>query len=521
LRLTVARPSRKFDRIFAKWTGQTPGCVAGVSANGKMLTLKAYGMADLEHDVPNTADTIFEAGSVSKQFTAAAVLLLVRDGKVSLDDTVRKFIPELPDYGTPITLRHMLTHTSGLRDWGSVMYVAGWPRGTRQYTHTHVLDIVSRQTALNFAPGSRWSYSNTGYNLAAIVVERVTGMSLQDFTRSRIFEPLGMTHTSWRDDHARVVRGRAAAYAAGPQGFRTQMPFENVYGNGGLLTTVADLLKWNENFWSPRVGDARFAAEMQERGHLKDGRAVNYALGLTIDDYRGGAEISHSGVTAGYSAYLARYPAEHLSLAVLCNVTVIPPEDYGHAMADLYLSRSPAQPATVPQEFTIEQLSAYPGLYRSADTGVYLNVIRDERALRLRSGVPLIPLGGSRFRVGNRASLAIYANGAARLEDASGGWDLLQRVAPASPSRVELKELLGTYASRDAQTTMIVALHEDKLVLRRGPESMDLTPLYADAFGIPGGVVTFRRNDKGMPIAFTVSVDRVWSLPFLKEELRH
>src|SRR6188508_1646510 len=191
-------------------------------------------MADLEHDVPNRPDTIFEAGSVSKQFTAAAVLLLARDGKLSLDDPVRKYVPELPDYGMPITIRQMLQHTSGLRDWGNVEDIAGWPRGTRVYTHAHVLDILGRQKHLNFTPGTRWSYSNSGYNLAAILVSRVSGDSLAEFSRKHIFEPLGMTRTSWRDDYSRIVKGRAVAYAESDGRYYADMPFENIYGNGGL-----------------------------------------------------------------------------------------------------------------------------------------------------------------------------------------------------------------------------------------------------------------------------------------------
>src|SRR4029453_9330937 len=181
------------DEVFAKWTSSTPGCAVGVAVGGKPVLMKAYGMADLEHDIRNTPETIFEAGSVAKQFTALAVQLLASDGKLSIDDPVRKYIPELPDYKVPLTIRHMLTHTSGLRGWGSVEGSAGWPRTTREYTHAHVLDIVSRQQALNFEPGTRWSYSNTGFNLAAILVERVSGMSFSDFSRKRIFEPLGMT----------------------------------------------------------------------------------------------------------------------------------------------------------------------------------------------------------------------------------------------------------------------------------------------------------------------------------------
>ena len=212
------------DALFTAWSNATPGCAVGVSENGRILLERAYGMADLEHGVPNRPDTIFEAGSISKQFTAAAVLLLAEDGKLSLDDPVRKYIPELPEYAAPITIRQMLHHTSGLRDWGNVAWIGGWPRGTRIYTHDHVLDILARQEALNFAPGTRWSYSNSGYNLAAILVSRVAGEPFADFTRKRIFEPLGMTRTSWRDDFTRIVRDRAIAYANVGDRYASDMP---------------------------------------------------------------------------------------------------------------------------------------------------------------------------------------------------------------------------------------------------------------------------------------------------------
>ena len=201
-------PAAAVDDIFSKWSSSTPGCAVGVAVAGKPVLMKAYGMADLERDVRNTPDTIFESGSVSKQFTALAVQLLAADGKLSIDDPVRKYIPELPDYGKPLTIRHMLSHTSGLRDWGSVESIAGWPRTTREYTHAHVLDIVSRQKALNFEPGTKWSYSNTGFNLAAIIVSRVSGMPFAEFSKQRIFGPLGLKHTSWRDEHTRIVGAR-------------------------------------------------------------------------------------------------------------------------------------------------------------------------------------------------------------------------------------------------------------------------------------------------------------------------
>ena len=323
--------------MFSRWTRETPGCAVGVARGGKPVLQKAYGMADLEHDVPNAPDTIFEAGSVSKQFTAAAVLLLAQEGKLSLDDQARKYLPELPDYGAPLTVRHMLQHTSGLRDWGEIAAIAGWPRTSRVHTHAHVLDIASRQKSLNFPPGTQWSYSNTGYNLAAILVSRVSGVSFAEFSQQRIFGPLGMTRTSWRDDYTRIVKGRAIAYEPGAGGFRMNMPFENVHGNGGLLTTVGDLLKWNENFVSPKVGDAAFLKIQQEPGRFNDGKAHEYALGLYVRPYKGVPEVSHSGATAGYRAHLTRFPQQHLSVAVLCNVSTGSATQYAQTIAEMYL----------------------------------------------------------------------------------------------------------------------------------------------------------------------------------------
>jgi len=329
---------------------------------------------------------------------------------------VRKYIPELPDYGVPLTIRHILTHTSGLRDWGEVAGIAGWPRGTRAHTHAHVLDIVSRQKALNFTPGTNWSYSNTGYNLAAIMVARVSGQSFGDFSRERIFAPLGMTHTSWRDDYTRIVKGRAIAYESASDGYHADMPFENVHGNGGLLTTVGDLLRWNENFATPTVGDEAFVTEEQTVGHFTDGRAHDYAFGLYVRPYRGVPEVGHSGSTAGYRAYLARYPKQHLSVAVLCNAGNANATQYAHAVAEAYLGEAvtgTAAPAsggaargTSAAPFdppSAAQLASYAGHYESdeAETAFDIAVQGGELVLRRRPDTVLRmrPVGNDAFAV--------------------------------------------------------------------------------------------------------------------------
>ena len=381
------------DSHFSRWKTTTPGCAVGVAVRGKAVLLKAYGMADLEHHVPNTPDTVFESGSVAKQFTAMAIMLLVQDGRLSLDDQVRKHIPELPDYGVPLTIRHMLTHTSGLRDWGSMAGIAGAPRTTREYTHAHVLDIVSRQKSLNFPPGTQWSYSNTGFNLAAIIVDRVSGMSFADFSKRRIFAPLGMTSTHWRDDHRRIVKNRAIAYATAAVGYEIEMPFENVHGNGGLLTTVGDLLKWNENFVTPVVGDAALVARMTTAGKYSDGRDLDYGLGLYVRPLDGVKNVYHSGSTAGYRAHLNRFPESHTSVAVLCNASDGEATRAANDVSRLYLGKGlsgivggitggiprPSEPA-VPAA----TLSDFTGNYWSDEAETRLTALVDKNRLVLR-----------------------------------------------------------------------------------------------------------------------------------------
>jgi len=485
----------RVDHIFARWTADTPGCAVGVAEHGAPIVAKGYGMADLEHDVRITPETIFEAGSVSKQFTAAAVLQLARDGRLSLDDPVRKYVPELPEYDAPVLIRHMLTHTSGLRDWGNVAGIAGWPRTTRVHTHAHVLEIVHRQQALNFPPGTRWSYSNTGYNLAAMIVERVSGKSFQEFTRARLFAPLGMTHTSWRDDHTRIVKGRAIAYRERDKAFSTLMPFENVYGNGGLLTTVGDLLKWNEHYDAPSEGDPLAAAEQQRPGVFSDGRAHGYALGLFVGKYKGVREVYHSGSTAGYQAFLTRFPDERLSVAVLCNATSAQATQYAHAVADVFLGdRAKAAPCAAPFD-----PGANAGLYRNRVTGA---------VVRLAAGRD--PIGGAAWTFDGR--------GGAVATDEYGTTTAFERVTDAKPTAQELEAYVGSYASDEAETVLRASIENGRLVLKRRPDaSFALEPLYADAFQAPPlGTVIFHRDASGRVTGLSVSEDRVWDLRFTR-----
>lgn len=506
------------DKVFEKWASTaTPGCAVGVSLGGRTVVSKAYGMADLEHDVRNTPETIFEAGSVSKQFTAAAILLLARDGKLRLDDPVRQYIPELPDFGQPLTIRHMLTHTSGLRDWGSVASIGGWPRTSRVYTHAHVLEIVSRQRALNFTPGERYSYSNSGYNLAAMLVARVSGMSFADFTRQRLFEPYGLTNTSWRDDYSRIVKGRAIAYTPAGSGFRTLMPFENVHGNGGLLTTVGDLLKWNEHLSNPSTADAAMVAEQERPGRFGDGRAHGYALGLTVGSRKGVREIAHSGSTAGYQANLARYPEAKLSVAVLCNAANAAAVGASRAVADLYLGsrlKPTAAPAT--RTLTAADIDAVVGSYRDTRTGRVTTIERDGGGVRIGRGPALVPVSATRFVTDEGDVFEFNSTGTVTATDVYGTVDRFARVTLVTPTAADLGQFVGTYTSDEAETVLTAAIDGTALVLKRRPDTViQLTPLYADAFSGSIGIVLFRREGGGVT-GLSVVQDRVWDLRFTR-----
>ena len=511
----AATPDARTDAVFAKYNRTTPGCAVAVSRKGAIVLERGYGAADLEHDVSIRPDTIFEAGSVSKQFTAAAILLLARDGKLSLDDPARKYIPELPDYGAPLTIRHMLTHTSGLRDWGNVASIAGWPRGTRVHTHANVLDIISRQRSLNFPSGTRYSYCNTGYNLAAMIVSRVSGQSFTEFTRTRIFEPLGMTRTSWRDDFTRIVKDRSIAYAESESGFSMDMPFENVYGQGGLLTTVGDLLRWTGNFSQPKVGDAAFVREEQEPGRFSDGRQHSYAMGLVIGTYQGAREVSHSGATAAYRAYVSSYPERQLAVAVLCNVSTANAPQQAHAVADLFLG----VPATGTTPSTngsprIAPAEGVAGLYRRAGTGEPLSVVRAGEDLMIEPGPRLVASSGTRFTSPN-GSRYEFAAGALRVTDTFGTVDDYTLVRGEELKARALSDYEGIYDSDEAETILAAVVENGALVLKRRPDSViRLTPVYADAFQSSLGFIRFHRSLGGQVVGLSVTQDRVWEMRF-------
>jgi CubicO group peptidase (beta-lactamase class C family) len=332
---SAAGLSRWVDTIFAPYNRRNaPGCAVGIVQDGKLAYSRGFGEAVLLSHVKNTPATAFYIASLSKQFTALSILLLEQDKKLSLDDDIRRWVPEVPSLGH-ITLRQLLQHTSGLRDYYGLLGINGW-RQNELLTEREFLELVSKQRALNFAPGTEFLYSNTGYALLSIVVQRSSGLSLRDFAADRIFKPLGMTSTQFRDDHTQPVEREAIGYLPQDGGFSVSIPQLDVVGDGGVFSTVEDLARWDLNFDTGLVGGRAGMKLMQQTATLPDGRSTGYALGLSVGNFGGERVVSHSGAYGGYRSTYLRFPESHLSVITLCNVSALSSQ-LAERVASLYL----------------------------------------------------------------------------------------------------------------------------------------------------------------------------------------
>jgi CubicO group peptidase (beta-lactamase class C family) len=369
------------DEVFSDLTKSgSPGCALGVYRDGKIIYAKGYGLANIEENVVITPQSVFDIGSTSKQFTAASILLLEKQGKLSVNDDIRKYVPELRDYGEKITILQLLNHTSGLRDYLTLMELAGIPTDSVT-TDADALALITRQKALNFAPGSDWLYSNTGFFLLSTIVQRVSAKTLRDFAAENIFAPLEMTHTQFRNSHASLIPNRALAYdeQENDAGYTLNVSYFEQTGDGAVHTSVEDLLKWDENFYSPRVGSNEFLAEIQERGKLNNGKVLDYAKGLRLQDYRGLHTVSHGGSWGGYRAELLRFPDQHFSVACLCNVSNADAGRRARQVADIYLgsfmkprenkSKESDNKESIETTIGVEELKNYSGDYWSEELG--------------------------------------------------------------------------------------------------------------------------------------------------------
>ena len=403
------------DRVFETWNrADSPGCALGVFRDGHLAYARGYGIADVEQNVRIAPDTVFYVGSLSKQFTAMAAALAIEQGRLSAEDPVRRYLPELPAYADAIRVRHLIHHTSGLRDYNTLLSIAG-RRGDEAYDNRTVLRMTARQRDLNFRPGTEYLYSNTGYTLLATVVERAVGTRFAEYADTQIFAPLGMTATHYGVDVSRLVPRRASAYARGADGkLRLDTPRNERAGAGGVFTTVRDLLRWDENFYDARVGGRALIDRVQTPGSLGDGSPITYAWGLQLGTYRGLRIVEHGGSLGGYRAHLTRFPEPHVSVAILCNLGSIAPAGLARQVADVVLSdrlkepapstpRPSARPAAPPAAAAASDPQALTGVYYSDEIDATFTVAVEAGRLVLRrehdeGPAPLEALGDGRYR---------------------------------------------------------------------------------------------------------------------------
>lgn len=497
--------------------------------DGRILYERGYGLADLDHNVRIAPATVFHVGSRSKQFTAAAILMLVRDGKISLDDPIRKYVPEVPDFGEPITLRELLHHTSGLRDQWELLGFDGWRVGNDLVTDGDILYLVSRQKELNFPPNADFTYSNTGYTLLAQVVDRVSGHSLREFTTLNLFQPLGMAHTHFRDDHGETVKHIAYGYQERNHTFELSVPNYDTVGATSLLTTVDDLARWDGNFYTARVGGQQVIKQLQEVGKLNDGTPLHYAAGLYTYDYRGLKVVDHGGGDAGYVADMVRFPAQHFSVATLCNLSSIDPTEMSQRVADIYLARelqpTPAAGAVI--QANPERLRSKVGTYiESPGDGILRLQLRDGALWAdayVGPSFKLEAVNESHFRI-PKFSLEIHFSddGDSHLVRTWRTEELgadkphqFKRVMGYTPTAAQLRDFVGSYRCPELDVPYPVTSEKDRLILH--PPKMgelSLLPVTRDLFVGGDWRVRFTRDAQGQVSGFLINTGRTRNLRF-------
>lgn len=510
-------PADRIDSLFARFAKpDSPGCAVAVVKDGQTVFKRGYGMANLEYDIPITPSTVFHIASVSKQFTAMSLALLAAQGKLSLDDDIRKYVSEIPDYGSPITIRHLIHHTSGLRDVIALLQAAGRSEDDAyDFSVGDAVTLTARQKQLNFKPGEEFSYTNTGYTLLAAIVERVSGSSLAKFADEHIFKPLDMVHTRFIDDHTIPVKNRAYSYnPARAGGYQLIVSNNNLVGPGNLWTTVEDLVRWDQNFHSGKVGGAALIKQLLTPGKLNNGDSLDYAFGIFVDEFRGLNRVRHDGGSrSGYRAVLTRYPDKRFSVVCLCNSGAANAPGLADQVASLFLAsdfkaevarvlpnRSEQAPA---KDLSQEELNKLAGVYRDPRTEWTRRLyVKDGKLMAaVGSGFALVPIERNRFRVAGppiELKFETLPNGRLRMYEVLLGMTpaVYEAIQAASPTPEQINSYTGTYFSDEIGVSYSVFRRGGNLVLerRQGDESI-LSPTFVDGFSDgPFGSIIFQRD---------------------------
>jgi CubicO group peptidase (beta-lactamase class C family) len=446
---------RIIDTLFREWDDPgSPGCSLGILRRGKVLYSRGYGMASLEHDVPISQKTVFDLGSTSKQFVAFCIALLENRGKISAEDDAARYLPELGKYAGKIRIKHLLHHTSGIRDYLALMELAGM-RYENEYPDEQIFNLIKMQRDLNFIPGGEFLYSNSGYLLLGEIIKRVSGLSLREFADKNIFSPLGMKNTHFHDDYSVIVRNKATGYSASANGFKTDISLFDVVGDGGINTNVTDLAKWDANFYVNRLGGGQdLIKKIITPGRLNDGRELAYSYGLFLSEYRGQRVVSHGGAWVGYRSEMMRFPDKGLTIVCLSNLVQVKPTHISKRIADICLEGelagrpTPARPCAAGGR-GVKGRSLSPGLYLDG---------RNEAFIELESA------GGKYVLRDDESRYELYCVGDGRYAVAGGLRELLVLADVHGKARVMLKKLnSGPVEYRKAPRPQVPASRAAKL----------------------------------------------------------
>ena len=522
----AAQNSPRVDSLFAPWGRvDSPGAVVAVLKNGETVHMAGYGMANLDYGIPLTGRTVFDIASVSKQFCAFAIAVLAERGLLTLDDDVRTFIPELPSRDPPITIRQLVHHTSGLRDWPGSLAMASWNMED-VISFGQILRFAQHQESLNFAPGSEYSYSNTGYNLLAEVVARVSGQSFRAWMDENVFKPLGMVHTHFRDDHEEPVANRAVGYSPAEENYKVLSNKLTALGSSSLFSTAEDLVRWTQNFRRPLLGSPAVHKQMEERGMLASGQSIPYAFGQVHGTYRGLNSVGHSGSWAGFRTVLLRFPDSDFAVVILSNVATFQPLGMAFRIADIYLESALTPPELDPISVNIHpgDLLSAPGLYRlGAATFVRISRVGTLLVWQATNEPehPMIPLAETTFFV------KAYGD-SVRFRGTSGGraQEIMFRkaVAPRVPETDvgDMTAYAGKYWSPDLEASVTIILEDGQLrALQRRSGSTTLQHVTGDVFTTTRWympVIEFKRNGQEKVMSLEMSTVRSRRERFLRQE---
>jgi len=529
------KENQAIDRIFTEWNKtDVPGCALGIIKEGKLIYAKGYGMANMEYDIPNSASSVFRIGSTSKQFTAASIVLLAEKDKLSLDDNLKSLFPDFPDYAKKITIRHLLNHTSGIRDYLQISYLKGLGDDD-YYTDDNVMKWLINQTDLNFSPGEEYLYSNSGYWLLGQIVKKVAGMNMAEFAMKEIFEPLEMNSTHFHNDHTQIVKNRASGYVPdNNENFKISMTTLDMIGDGGIFTTINDIKKWDDDYYETAVLSKELWNVMTQQGVLNNGEVIDYASGLMISKYKGLKTVRHGGAFVGFRAEILRFPEQKLSIAIFANRGDANPSRMANQVADILLKDELIENIDkkdkkvkfdiTEDEFQLSQLignyEIQPGVVaRLSIKNDSLNVLQTWD----KSTYNILKVSGNTFQISGNENLSFSFSNlkdgfTQTLKVLQGDSETIAaRKKEIDTSGINLKDYVGSYYSNELDVNYNFEIENEILFFRIENTSSTIECIISDLdqFSTETGLVRFQRKD-GLISAFELDSGRVKNLKFKK-----